>query len=172
MTHWLLLLPYVLAPSIANWMIANIGDCSPDGPCTLPVGFGLYGPSGVLVVGLTLVLRDAIQSTLGRPVAVAAILGGSAVAALIAPPQIVLASGLAFLLSEIADMFVYTPLRDRRLALAVVLSGAVGSLVDSAVFLWMAFGSLDFVLGQTLGKFWMSVAAVPVLLWFRRRTAA
>lgn len=162
---------YILSPTVANWMIANVGDCSPHGPCTLPVGFGLYGPSGVMVVGATLVLRDIVQDILGRSAAIGAILAGSVVAAFIAPPHIVLASGLAFLMSELADMLVYTPLRERRLLVAVLLSGAVGSLVDSVVFLYLAFGDLGFVVGQTVGKLWMSLLAVPLIAYLRRRRA-
>ena len=56
---------------------------------------------------------------------------------------LVLASGVAFLLSEFADLGVYTPLARRRLVLAVVASSVVGLVVDSIVFLWLAFGSLD-----------------------------
>lgn len=41
------------------------------------------------------------------------------------------------------------------------------------VFLWIAFGSLDYIAGQTLGKLWMTLAALPVL-WVVRsgRSAA
>ena len=41
----------------------------------------------------------------------------------------------------------------RRLVLAVLLSGLAGSVVDSALFLWLAFSSLEFLAGQVLGKF-------------------
>jgi uncharacterized PurR-regulated membrane protein YhhQ (DUF165 family) len=80
---------------------------------------------------------------------------------------------LAFVLAELADLIVYAPLRERRLMLAVLLSGIAGSVVDSAVFLWIAFGSLDYIAGQALGKLWMTLAALPVL-WVVRsgRSAA
>ncbi len=44
-----------------------------------------------------------------------AILCGTGLSALLAPPSLVLASGVAFLLSEFADLAVYTPLARRRL---------------------------------------------------------
>jgi hypothetical protein len=77
----------------------------------------------------------------------------------VAPPALVVASVAAFVLAEVADLAVYTPLRKRQLGLAVMLSGLVGAVIDSAVFLWLAFGSLDFMAGQVVGKLWMSLAA-------------
>jgi queuosine precursor transporter len=81
----------------------------------------------------------------------------------------VVASASAFLLSELADLFVYTPLQRRRFVTAVVASSVVGLAVDSAVFLYLAFGSLDFLPGQILGKLWMVALTVPVVQWIRRR---
>jgi len=51
----------------------------------------------------------------------------------------------------------------------VVASGAVGLVVDSIVFLWLAFGSLDFLLGQVVGKAWMVLLSIPFVAWLRRR---
>lgn len=153
----------------ANWMIGNIGtECIPDGPCLLPTGFGTYAPSGVLMVGAALVLRDMVQEVGGIRAALLAIGIGGALSWVVAPPALVLASVTAFLLAELADLAVYTPLRKRRLGLAVVASGAVGSIVDSAVFLLIAFGTLQFVEGQILGKLWMSIAAMPFIVFARR----
>jgi purine-cytosine permease-like protein len=75
----------------------------------------------------------------------------------------------AFLLSEIADFAVYTPLARRRLVIAVVASSIAGLIVDSIVFLWLAFGSLEFLLGQIVGKLWMVLLAVPFVAYLRRR---
>lgn len=149
----------------ANWLIGNVGtECIPQGPCLLPVGFGLRAPSGVLLVGLALVLRDMVHEAGGVKAALAAIALGGFVAWFLAPADLVLASVLAFVLAELADLAVYAPLRAKRLWLAVLLSGVVGAAVDSAVFLWVAFGSLDFIAGQIVGKMWMSLAAVPLIL--------
>ncbi len=75
----------------------------------------------------------------------------------------------AFLLSEFADLAVYTPLARRRLVLAVVASSCAGLVVDSIVFLWLAFGSLDFLAGQIVGKAWMVLLSIPFVAWLRRR---
>ena len=45
----------------------------------------------------------------------------------------------------------------------------VGLVVDSIVFLWLAFGSLEFLFGQVLGKLWMVLLAIPFVAWIRRR---
>lgn len=150
---------------VANWLIGHIGtECIPNGPCVIPVGFGLTAPSGVLMIGAALVLRDMVQEVGGIRAALAAIAIGGALSWFVAPPALVVASVTAFLLAELADLIVYTPLRTRRLGLAVLASGIVGSIIDSSVFVWLAFGSLQFVEGQILGKLWMSLAALPILL--------
>ncbi|MGE0256747.1 MAG: VUT family protein [Alphaproteobacteria bacterium] len=161
---------FALCVPAANWMIGNLGTvCVPDGPCLVPVAPGLMAPSGVVMVGLALVLRDLVQRRLGAWWAVGAIVAGAALSALVAPPALVVASAAAFLLSELADFAVYTPLQRRRLVLAMLASGAVGLVVDSIVFLHLAFGSLDFLWAQVVGKGWMQLLAIPFIVLLRRR---
>ena len=161
---------FALCIPAANWLIGNAGTtCVPDGPCLIPVAPGLMAPSGVLMIGLALVLRDLVQRRLGIRWAIGAIVAGAALSAGLAPPQLVMASGMAFLLSELADCAVYTPLQRRRLVLAVFASSIVGLVIDSAVFLYLAFGSLDFLAGQVVGKSWMVVLALPFIAWLRHR---
>ena len=164
---------FALTIPAANWMIGHLGTAcaAPHGPCVVPVAPGVVAPSGVMMVGFALVLRDLVQRRLGAGISAIAILFGTAASALLAPPNLVLASGIAFLLSEFADLAVYTPLARRRLVAAVVASSAVGLVVDSIVFLWLAFGSLDFLLGQVIGKAWMVLLSVPLVAWLRRREA-
>jgi hypothetical protein len=152
----------------ANWLIGHVGACIPGGPCVIPVGFGLSAPSGVLVIGLALVLRDVVHHRLGARVALAAIVAGAGLSALVAPGALVVASATAFLLSEMADFWVYAPLYRRQLVWALVLSGLAGAIVDSAVFLWLAFGSLDFLAGQVVGKLWATLAAAALVLAWRK----
>ena len=161
---------FCLTIPAANWMIGNIGTvCVPKGPCLVPVAPGVMAPSGVLMVGAALVLRDLVQRRLGVEFGIGAIIAGAALSAGLAPPSLVLASATAFLLSEFADFAVYTPLARRRLVAAVVASSVAGLIVDSIVFLWLAFGSLDFLFGQILGKLWMVLLAFPFVAWMRRR---
>jgi uncharacterized PurR-regulated membrane protein YhhQ (DUF165 family) len=100
----------------------------------VPVGFGLMAPAGVYFAGLAFSLRDALQETLGRRWVIVAIVLGALISAGLSA-QLALASGLAFLFSELADFAVYTPLRRRSWLGAVVASNTVGVIVDSALFL-------------------------------------
>ena len=154
---------------LANWLIGHVGTvCVPHGPCLVPVAPGLMAPSGVLTVGAALVLRDAVQRCLGLGWGLAAIAIGTALSALIAPAALVFASGTAFALSELADFAIYTPLQRRGLLLAVVVSSIAGLVLDSVVFLILAFGGLEFLAGQIVGKLWAVLIAVPLVRLLRR----
>jgi uncharacterized PurR-regulated membrane protein YhhQ (DUF165 family) len=129
----------------------------------------MMAPSGVAMIGIALVLRDLVQRRLGRAPALLAIVAGAALSGAIAPPALVVASTTAFLLSEFADFVVFTPLQKRGLVLAVLVSGLVGLVADSLMFLWLAFGSLEFLEGQVVGKAWMVLLALPIVHWIRKR---
>ena len=164
------LIAFGLTIPAANWMIGHLGTfCAPDGPCVIPVAPHLMAPSGVLMIGIALVLRDLVQRRLGVGYSAGAVVAGAILSALVAPPSLVIASGVAFLLSESADLAVYTPLARRGLVAAVVASSLVGLVVDSMIFLWLAFGSLDFLVGQIVGKAWMVLLSIPFVYALRRR---
>jgi uncharacterized PurR-regulated membrane protein YhhQ (DUF165 family) len=161
---------FCLTIPAANWMIGHVGTlCVPNGPCLIPVAPAIMAPSGVLMIGAALVLRDLVQRRLGVEFGIGAIIVGAAISAALAPAALVIASAAAFLLSEFADFAVYTPLARRRLVLAVVASSLAGLVVDSIVFLYLAFGSLEFLIGQIIGKAWMVLLAVPFVAYLRRR---
>lgn len=169
MKPWIYLVAFIATIPLANWMIGNVGTfCIDDGPCMLPVGFGLAAPSGVLAVGAALVLRDLVQEEFGLKVAFAAVLIGATLSYVLADPYIAMASFAAYALAETADLLVYSKLRQKSIELAVLASGLVGSVIDSAVFLLIAFGSMQFIEGQILGKLWVSIVAVVVLKIIRR----
>jgi queuosine precursor transporter len=165
------LILFALTIPLANWLIGHVGtSCvGPQGPCLVPVAPGLMAPSGVMMAGIALVLRDLVQRRLGTAISALAIVFGSGLSALLAPASLVFASATAFLLSEFADLAVYTPLARRRLVAAVIASSSVGLVVDSVAFLWLAFGSLDFLAGQVVGKAWMVLLSIPFVAWLRRR---
>jgi queuosine precursor transporter len=155
---------------LANFMIGHVGTvCVPNGPCIIPVGPGLTAPSGVLLVGLALVLRDLVQRRLGIAWAIGAIVVGAALSTTFTAPALAFASAAAFLSSEIADLLVFTPLQKKGLVKAAFASSVAGLIVDSVMFLWLAFGSLDFLAGQVVGKGIMVLAALPALFWIRNR---
>jgi hypothetical protein len=151
---------YIATIFAANWLIEHAGIVN--------VGFGLMAPAGVFAAGLALTLRDVVQVTLGRLAVVAAILVGAALSYTVSPAFAV-ASGVAFLVSELADLAVYTPLERRSWLGAVGLSNTVGAVIDSMLFLWLAFGSLEFLAGQVVGKTWTTLAAIAILALIRPR---
>lgn len=155
---------FILTIPAMNWVVMNVGTvCTPDGPCLIPVWPGLMAPSGVLMAGVALVLRDGLQSKLGVRWSLYAIILGAGLSAFFSEPSLVIASVMAFFFSELADLVVYTPMRKRWPAWAIMASGLVGSFVDSAIFLTLAFGSIDYIFGQVLGKFWMSLAVALLI---------
>ncbi len=147
---------------LANWALVVFG--------LVPVGFGLVAPAGVYFAGLGFTLRDLVQERLGRLAVAGAILVGAALSAALSV-NFALASGAAFLVSEGADFAVYTPLRSRGWLRAVAASNVVGLLVDSALFLWLAFGSFAYLPGQIVGKGWVTAATVAALWAWRRGRA-
>jgi len=161
---------FCLTVPAANWMILNVGTaCKANAPCLIPVAPGLMAPSGVLMIGVSFVLRDLVQRRLGVVASVAAILIGASLSGLFAPMALVSASATAFLISELIDLAVYTPLARRRMMLAVIASSFVALIVDSMIFLWLAFGSLEFLAGQAVGKSWMVLLSLPLIAMLRRR---
>jgi uncharacterized PurR-regulated membrane protein YhhQ (DUF165 family) len=146
----------------ANWAIATYG--------LVPVGPGLIAPAGVYFAGLAFTFRDLAQERVGRRWIVAAILLGAVISGLVST-KFALASGVAFLVSELLDFAVYTPLRRRNWIGAVVASNLVGLVADSILFLALAFDSLQYLPGQVVGKAWMTLVAVAVLWLLRGRMA-
>lgn len=153
------LLAYITVIFAANWAVQHFG--------IVPVGFGLRAPAAVYFVGVAFTLRDLVQNILGRWVSVGAIAAGALVSAAVSP-SLALASGLAFFSSELADFLVYTPLLRRGWIIALIPANLIGCVVDSLVFLSIAFGSLSLLGGQVLGKAWMTALAVLVLAPVRR----
>ena len=118
-------------------------------------------PPMSLLVGAIFILRDYAQREIGHKVLMAMAVG-AALSYLMADPFVALASVVAFAVSEMVDWGVYTytkrPLRDR-----ILLSSALGTPVDSAVFLLILgfFSPLGFLL-MTLAKM-----LTAVILWWR-----
>ena len=166
---WLSIALFILTIPLGNWVVMNVGYvCLEGGPCLVPVWPGIMSPSGVLIAGLALVLRDAVHHFMGGKWAVYSIFAGAVVSGLVSDMNLIVASTCAFLFSEMADFAVYAPMRKRFPAWAVIASGLVGSVVDSCLFLSLAFGSLEFVLGQVIGKVWVSlIVGVLIGLWHR-----
>jgi len=83
---------FALTIPAANWLIGRVGTvCQPAGVCLIPVAPGLMAPSGVIMAGAALVLRDLVQRRLGVAASSLAILVGAVLSALLAPPSLVIA---------------------------------------------------------------------------------
>lgn len=143
----------------ANWALAEWGFVA--------IGFGLTAPAGVYFAGLAFTARDQLRERAGLWAALVAVFVGALLSWWLEDiARISLASGVAFAVSELADTAVYEPLR-KRWATAALLSGAAGLVIDSALFLWIAFGSLDFIEGQIVGKALMTLCAVGAISAYR-----
>ncbi|MDL2316663.1 VUT family protein [Desulfovibrio sp. OttesenSCG-928-A18] len=118
-----------------------------------------------LAVGFVFVIRDYAQREIGHYVLPAMLLGGG-ISWLMATPEIALASMYAFLIGELLDWAVYT-FTGRPFSQRVLLSSALSTPVDSAVFLAMiGLFSFSAVLVMTLSKM---AGALIVFFLARRR---
>ena len=172
MTRYLVAAAFLGCIPAANWLIGNVGTtCIPQGPCLIPVAPGLMAPSGVLLIGAALALRDAVQEALGRAWVLALVIAGAALSLTVSPPALAIASATAFLLSELLDFAVYDRLRKRMLAWAVLLSGAAGAVVDSLLFSYLAFGTVGWAPGLVIAKVYASLV-YALWIWTRSRRAA
>lgn len=71
---WVRLAAFIGCVPTVNWLIAHVGTvCVPAGPCVIPVRPGILAPPGVLLAGLSFVLRDLVQEGARSHLAVAAV---------------------------------------------------------------------------------------------------
>lgn len=121
-------------------------------------------PPMSLIVGIIFILRDYAQKEIGHKV-LGAMVVGALLSYIMADPFVAVASVIAFAISELVDWAVYTytkrPLRDR-----ILLSSAIGTPIDSAVFLLILgfFSPGGFIL-MTIAKM---IAAG--LIWWRLKS--
>lgn len=174
MTKILFALGFVLTIVGANYAVEHYGLIT---VWPLP---HLVAPAGVLFAGLAFGLRDALHELGGHLWVLGAIVIGAVVSYIVGDAitlpggvlPLAAASAIAFTVSELADWMVYSPLRHRHWPAAVFASNGAGAIIDSALFLWLAFGSLNFLAGQVVGKLLMVVFAVVVVGVIRSRHPA
>lgn len=159
----------------SNWAITHLGvDHGPGTPRTIAVGFGLHAPSGVVFAGALFALRDVIHERQG-PVAVLVIIVASAPLTMIAAsPGLAVASLVTFIVAETVDLLVYRHIRHNGYMTAALGSNLVSSLIDSALFLGLAFGAtqaLNGTVGLTVGKLEASTITVLIIAAAGRRTS-
>ena len=152
---------YIATIVAANWMTATFG--------LVPIGFGLAVTAGTFAAGAALIARDGVQVTAGKYAVLAAILVGIVLSYFLSDPFIAIASAVAFAASELTDFAVFTPMRRRTLAGAVLVSSVVSAPIDTVLFLHIAgFGvTWEAVLGQFIVKTAMA-GLVAAWLWWRK----
>ncbi len=144
---------FAAAVAAANALTARYGF--------IPVGLGLTATAGTYAAGFCLLARDWVHDTAGRVAVLAAIAAAGAASAVMAGPRLAVASATAFVVSELADLAVYQPLRRRGFIRAVIASNTVGAPVDTVLFLALAgFPIWAAVPGQLLAK--ATATAIPV----------
>lgn len=124
---------------------------------------GIAVTAGTWLAGFSFVARDAVHESLGSRWVVGCIVVGAAISATFSP-ALALASGVAFLLSELADLAVYQPMRRRGLVRAALLSNLAGSVVDSVIFLLIAGFPLGLVWAQ-VGIKYATTTTFVLMLW-------
>jgi len=153
---------YIILIPLVNWAFSWTPLFElPDG--------GMWSPFS-LVVGLILILRDFAQREIGHYIFVPLIIG-VAISFVMAPPQIALASGIAFFVSELADWAVYT-FTGKPLSQRVLISSAVGVPIDSVIYLTGASAVVPGIFtGWMLGSMIASkmAGAVVVFMILRKR---
>ena len=120
-------------------------------------------PPMSLIVGIIFILRDFAQKEIGHRV-LGAMAVGAVLSYFMADPFVAIASVVAFFISEMVDWAVYTYTK-KPLGQRILLSSAIGTPIDSAVFLLILgfFSPLGFLL-MTAAKM---IAAVAI--WWRLR---
>lgn len=175
----ILVTAFIGAAATSNWAVQHVGQNNgPYAPHTIPIGWGLQAASGVLFIGVMITVRDALHEQVGIKATLMAIVVASVVSALLAPASVALASGVTMLAAESADALVYQRLRRRGYLAAAAASNLVSSLIDSALFLSIAYGATAMWHGTyplTVGKVEVSLITLAVVIVIRsvsRRTPA
>jgi queuosine precursor transporter len=122
---------YVGLMPFINWSFAAV----PTFPIPDWLGGGMFQPLAI-VTGLVLVVRDFAQREL-RHWIWGAMMVGLALSTLTSWIQIVVASGLAFLVSETVDWAVYT-FSKRPLSQRIMISSLASAPLDQVVFIGLA----------------------------------
>ncbi len=167
LSEWSVTVSPRIVPPVIAYAAAIIGAnllTSMFGLVPLGVG-GLAVTAGTFAAGAALIARDWVHAVGGRALALCTVLLGALLSWAVASPALAVASGVAFAVSELVDLSVYSPLRTRSVPLAVVASSVVAAPVDTVLFLWLAgFGvTWQAVLGQFLVKTAMALLAAGVL---------
>jgi uncharacterized PurR-regulated membrane protein YhhQ (DUF165 family) len=144
---------------------------------------GFIVPVGTFLIGASFVLRDFTQMKYGRKAAyiaigVALVLSAVTSLALKDTMMVVIASALSFIVSETINTEVFTAMYQKSYAKRIIISGVIGGLLDSGIFVLVGLSPLfgsnmlpwAFVANAIIGQFifkalmqFLGAAAVKVL---------
>lgn len=123
---------------------------------------------GAFTYPFAFLVTDLCNRTYGPAVTRKVVYVGFAVAVALsiwlATPRIAIASGSAFLVAQLIDVFVFDRLRRRIWWQAPLISSVIGSLVDTALFFSLAFAARFSVLDTAFGMEDGSLAFPATLL--------
>jgi len=117
----------------------NLADILTWGAFTYPAAF--------LITDLT---NRAFGPGKARLVVIAGFAVAVVLSAMLAPVRIAIASGTAFLVAQLLDIFVFNKLREGRWWRAPIISSTFGSVLDTALFFSLAFAASFAVLGPSV----------------------
>lgn len=125
-----------------------------------------------VLIGLDLALRDLLHFKLTR-IGMAALIAGAGLATYVlnaAPPQIAIASAVAFAVAACADWFTFSALQGRSWLRRSNCSNIVGAGFDSMIFPTLAFGvvmpgviAMQFAAKVIGGAIWSGIIAHAAL---------
>lgn len=169
---------YLLIITLSNILTAKYS------PFVLCDGL-LIVPVGSVFAGVVFVLRDLVQIKHGKRKTYTTILVAVALSAVTSvligdTAHIAAASAVAFFASESLDTEIFSRLR-RSLAARIMLSGILGGVIDSALFVLIGLSPLGAnmlpwsqvpfaVLGQAISKTVVQIAAVGIILYHNKKT--
>lgn len=160
---------YLLCITTANVLTASFA----------PTSFlGFIVPLGTFFIGINFLLRDFLQLKHGKKktyliIVIALLVSGITSKLLGDTLNIVYASALSFLISELADTEIFSLLKERYLARFIV-SGVVAGSLDSVIFAFVGLYASGFIplsaipsaiAGQIIVK---SLMQLPVLMIYKR----
>ena len=123
--------------------------------------FGHFGLQDLLTWGaftypLAFLVNDLTNRRYGPAAARKVVYAGFAIAVVLsvwlATPRIAIASGSAFLVAQLIDVFVFDRLRERAWWQAPLISSIIGSVIDTVLFFSLAFADRFSVLDTVLGR--------------------
>jgi queuosine precursor transporter len=116
------------------------------------------------VFPLAFLVNDLTNRTLGPAAARQVVFVGFALAvaisAVVATPRLAIASGTAFLVSQLLDLVIFHRLREQAWWQAPAISSVIGATFDTLLFFWLAFGAAFAILGPSSD---FALAPTPLL---------